>query len=231
MYIDFDVVEKKDGSVIVAVCEGVENLDYIKAVGKQVTEINIPATVKNIGPWVISDMPCVEHFSVSPRNKHFVEVDGCVYSADMSTLVAYPPSKVCDCFEIPSTVKHIAPGAFRGACQLKCVKIGKNVKVIGYEAFARAYSLEHIYIHQNVETIEYFLQECEDLDLYIMCRESLIIGSAKGSNIDRWCSKNAVRFCPLNEDQVEDFLASPTWNYTVPPMDEDECSQCFMKSL
>ena len=231
-YFDYVEIEKEDGSIILDVCEGIERLECFNINGwYPVTEVNIPASVKSIDFQVVVGMEYLKRFNVSPENKYFVEVDGCVYSADMSTLVAYPPSKACDCFEIPSTVECIAPGAFRGACQLKSVKIGKSVKVIGYEAFARAYSIERIYIDKNVETIEYFLQECEDLDLYIMYREDLVIGGAKGSNIDQWCRKNAVRFCPLNEDQVEDFLASSEWNDTVPPLDDYECSQCFMRNL
>ena len=231
MCIDFEVVERKDGSAIIDVCEGTKSMDYFGIISDDYVEVNIPSSVESIGSRLLSGIPHVGHFNVSPENRHFVEMDGCVYSADMQTLIAYPPSKACECFEIPLMVENIAPGAFRCASQLKSVKVGENVKTIGHEAFARAYSIERIYIDKNVQTIEYLLQECEDLDLYIMYREDLVIGGATGSAIEHWCRENATRFCPLEDSQVEDFLASSEWNSKAPMLDDDECWECMKKSM
>lgn len=231
-YFDYDEIENEDGSIIVDVCDGVERLEKFGLDGwYPVTEVNIPASVKSIDFQAVAGMDYLERFNVSPENKHFVEVDGCVYSSDMSTLIAYPPAKACDCFEIPSSVESIAPGAFWGVTKLKCVKVGKHVKRIGYEAFAAAFPIERIYIDKNVEAIEYFLEDSDYLEVHFMSRECLVIGSVAGSAIEHWCRENVVRFCPLNEDQVEDFLASSEWNDAVPPLDYYECSQSLKKSL
>lgn len=231
-YFDYVEIENEDGDIILNVCEGVKRLEQFDIDSRcPVIEINIPASVKTIDFQAVAGMDYLECINVSPESKHFVVVDGCVYSSDMKTLIIYPPAKACDCFEIPSTVESIAPGAFWGATDLKCVKVGKNVKSIGYEAFAAAFPIERIYIDKNVEAIEYFLEDSDYIEVHFMSRESLVIGGVAGSAIEHWCRENAVRFCPLNEDQVEDFLASSEWNDAVPPLDYYECSQCLKKSL
>lgn len=210
-YFEYDVIENEEGDIILNVCEGVERLERFDIDSwYPVIEINIPASVKTIDFQAVAGMDYLECINVSPESKYFVVVDGCVYSADMKTLVIYPPAKVCDCFEIPSTVESIAPGAFWGVTDLKCVKVGKNVKRIGYEAFAGSLCIERIYIDKGVEEISCLID-----DLY-ESREYLVIGGFSGSAIECWCYENAVRFCPLNEDQVEDFLSSPEWNEVVP---------------
>lgn len=210
MYSDYVEIEKEDGSIILDVCEGVDILRLDLCDWDDVTEVNIPASVKRIAFQAVVGLNFLERFNVSPENKYFVEVDGCVYSSDMKTLVLYPPAKACDCFEIPSTVERIAPGAFWGVNDLNCVKVGKNVKFIGYEAFAGSCCIERIYIDKGVEEINRLIDDLFE------SRKWLVIGGPSGSVIEQWCYENAVRFCPLSEDQVEDFLSSSEWNEVVP---------------
>ena len=208
---EYDVIENKNGDIILNVREGVERVDRFDLDSwYPVIEINIPASVKAIDFQAVAGMEFLDCINVDPESKYFVAVDGCVYSSDMKTLVLYPPAKACDCFEIPSTVESIAPGAFWGVTGLKCVKLGKNVKRIGYEAFAGSLCIERIYIDKGVEEINRLID-----DLY-ESREYLVVGGFSGSAIERWCYENAVRFCPLSEDQVEDFLSSPEWDEVVP---------------
>ena len=229
-YFDYVEIEKDDGSIILDVCEGVERLECFNVDGwYPVTEINIPASVKSIDFQVVAGMDWVERFNVSPENKHFVEIDGCVYSSDLRTFIVYPPAKECDCFEIPSTVERIAPGAFWGATSLKCVKVGKSVKSIGYEAFAAAFSIKRIYIDDSVDTIDYFLEKCDCFERYITSQQVLVIGGKIGSSIERWCHEHVVRFCSLNDDQIEDFLSSSKWNDIVVPIDYNEYIECLKK--
>lgn len=226
MYSDYVEIEKEDGSIILDVCEGVDILRLDLCDWDDVTEVNIPASVKRIAFQAVVGLNFLERFNVSPENEYFVEVDGCVYSSDMKTLVLYPPAKFCDCFEIPSTVESIAPGAFWGVNDLNCVKLGKNVKSIGYEAFAGSGCIERIYIDKGVEEINRLIDD------FIESRKWLVIGGPSGSAIEQWCYENAVRFCPLNEDQVEDFLSSSEWNDVVPSVYYFyECRERLKKGL
>lgn len=226
-YFDYVEIENEDGSIILDVCEGVERLECFDIDGwYPVTEVNIPASVKSIDFQVAVGMEYLERFNVSPESKYFVEVDGCVYSSDMKTLIIYPPAKACNCFEIPSTVESIAPGAFWGVCDLKSVKVGKNVKRIGYEAFTGSLCIERIYIDESVEEISRLIDDLHE------SREYLVIGGSSGSAIERWCYENAVRFCPLNKDQIEDFLSSPEWDELVPSVFYFyECRERLKKGL
>lgn len=227
MNMDFEFIEKNDGSIILDICEGVKRLTPLDICDDDITEINIPASVEIIDFQAVVGLDFVERFNVNPNNKRFVEVDGCVYSADMRTLIVYPPGKECECFEIPSTVEHIAPGAFWGVQVIESVKIGENVKSIGNEAFGAAWPLRRIFVGKNVNVIEYLFEKSNNFDLYMSARYGLVVGGVEGSPIEAWCNENAVRFCPLNEDQIENFVTSSEWNETVPELDLNYCWDCY----
>lgn len=228
----YNYIENNDGTVTLDFCEGVKDLSEpviwdLDNIDRRITQVNIPSTVESINCRFVEDMMYVERFQVNPANKHFIEVDDCVYSADMRELIAYPPNKSDRFFEIPSAVEGIAPWAFCCNNHLCCVNIGSNVKAIGRRAFDRAFSLQHIYIDKSVSEIEDFFCQCGDLDLYISVRASLIVAGVAGSAIERWCRENATYFLALKDDQVDDFITSPIWTRDIPELSDEEYLACW----
>lgn len=232
----YNYMENNDGTVTLDFCEGVKDLSEpviwdLDNIDGRITQVNIPSTVESINCRFVEDMMYVERFQVNPANEHFIEVDDCVYSADMRELIAYPPNKSDRFFEIPSAVEGIAPWAFCCNNHLCCINIGPNVKAIGRRAFGRAFSLQHIYIDKSVSEIEDFFCQCGDLDLYISVRASLIVAGVAGSAIERWCRENATYFLALKDDQVDDFITSPIWTRDIPELSDEEYLACWKRTL
>ena len=232
----YNYMENNDGTVTLDFCEGVKDLSEpviwdLDNIDGRITQVNIPSTVESINCRFVEDMMYVERFQVNPANEHFIEVDGCVYSADMRKLIAYPPNTAGCFFEIPSAVEVIAPWAFCCNNHLMCINIGSNVKVIGRRAFDRAYSLEHLYIDENVSEIEDFFCQCGDFDVYVNVRACVIVAGAAGSAVERWCRENATFFLALKDDQVNEFIASPVWTREIPQFSDEEYLACWDKRM
>lgn len=224
---NFSCITNEDGTKIIDICEGVQCLDestlgsFADPLG-EVVQINVPSTLECVSPLFWGRLDHVKRFKVHPMNKHFVDVDGCLFSADMREFVAFPPGKMVATYEIPSTVQVIAPRAFCLAGFLESIKVGAGVRKIGLDAFGFAWRLERIYIANSVTEIEDFFGLCGDLDCYISSRIGRMVGGVKGSAIEQWCLDNVVDFCVVHDDQVEDFLSSSAWNSTRPELSDEE---------
>ena len=72
---------------------------------------------------------------VSDENPHVKNVDGVIYSADMTELIIYPKSRQAKEFMIPDTVNCIDDRAFYNCVALEHVIIPRSVKKIGKYAF------------------------------------------------------------------------------------------------
>ncbi len=74
--------------------------------------LTIPAGIAYIGTSAFSGMADTTSIQVAAGNKVFASRDGVLYSADMTRLVQYPAGNPASSFTVPSTVTHIADGAF-----------------------------------------------------------------------------------------------------------------------
>ena len=77
----------------------------------------------------------LSHLQVSNGNPHVKNVDGVIYSADMTELVIYPKSRQAKEYMIPDTVNCIDDRAFYNCVALERVIIPRSVKKIGKYAF------------------------------------------------------------------------------------------------
>lgn len=85
---------------------------------------------------------------------YYVDVDGVLYSADMTELILYPAKKA-GTLEVPATVKKIHARAFLGAEGLTELTFaeGSALVEIGDEAFKRCKGLVSVTLPQNVATL------------------------------------------------------------------------------
>lgn len=72
--------------------------------------VKIPASVERIGVSAFDHCHAVSSFYMEKANDRFVAVNGVLYSADMTELVAYPFAKQENTLWIPETVKTIKCG-------------------------------------------------------------------------------------------------------------------------
>lgn len=97
-----------------------------------VTAVQIPASVTNIGKLAFADCKNLAYISVSPANPNYRDVDGVLYSADMTTLFLYPPMRAGSSATIRAVTTKIADMAF-----YRCV----NLSRISYTGSAEQWEL------------------------------------------------------------------------------------------
>lgn len=72
----------------------------------------IPSTVSSIGLYFNY---AVSEFDVAEDNPYYCDVDGVLYTKDMTTLVCFPAYMQIDEFTIPASVTKVSTGAFQNA--------------------------------------------------------------------------------------------------------------------
>ena len=86
-----------------------------------VTAIQIPATVQKIGDLAFAGCPNLTYIAVSEGNSAYRDEGGVLYSADGSTLIAYPASRGGTSVYIGKQVKRVSAMAFYGCKYLSVV--------------------------------------------------------------------------------------------------------------
>lgn len=86
---------------------------------------------------VFSGCTALREYVVSPRSRKYRAVDGVVFSRDGRKLIAYPPGRRCDRYDIPETVTEVCAWAFLEA-PAQVVYVPETVKTFSKVAADRA---------------------------------------------------------------------------------------------
>lgn len=151
----------------------------------------------------------IHKLTVDNENKHFIVKDGILYSSDLEKIVKFPPKQEKEYYEIPSHVKTIGKFAFADTNCLQCIKVGNNVSMIEEGAFACFLDLRHIYIDKDVDIKDSWIFFTYDELRDYICFGGLIVGTKHGSKFEKLFAEEAVNFCHLEDDEIDDFLKSP----------------------
>ena len=87
--------------------------------GSSVEEIEIPANITNIQPGVFAGLSNLGWIEADAANPAYVTVDGVLYTADGTVLLAFPAAWT-GIFQVPESVKSFAESAFDGT-NLECI--------------------------------------------------------------------------------------------------------------
>ena len=87
--------------------------------GSSVEEIEIPANITNIQPGVFAGLSNLGWIEADAANPAYVTVDGVLYTADGTVLLAFPAAWT-GTFQVPERVKSFAESAFDGT-NLECI--------------------------------------------------------------------------------------------------------------
>lgn len=87
--------------------------------GSSVEEIEIPANITNIQPGVFAGLSNLGWIEADAANPAYVTVDGVLYTADGTVLLAFPAAWT-GTFQVPGSVKSFAESAFDGT-NLECI--------------------------------------------------------------------------------------------------------------
>lgn len=99
-------------------CSGIA-AGALAALGSQVEEIEIPANITEIQPGAFAGLSNLGWIEADEANPAYVTVDGVLYTADGTVLLAFPAAWT-GTFQVPESVKSFAEGAFDGT-NLECI--------------------------------------------------------------------------------------------------------------
>ncbi|MDE7361606.1 MAG: leucine-rich repeat domain-containing protein [Oscillospiraceae bacterium] len=118
-------------------------------------EINIPSSVEEIHTMFVyqSGVSCI---NVDPKNPHFRSVDGVLFTADLKTLISYPPMNAAEEYSVPDGTECILFDAFARSKNLKKVTIPHSVSELGGEVFRSCESLLSVEIMGKITEIKGF---------------------------------------------------------------------------
>ena len=88
---------------------------------EEIKTVQIPSTVSRIGSRAFGSCISLVYISVDSKNKSFCDIDGVLYSADMTMLIHYPASSAASSIDISSKVKRIEDMAFYNCASLKTI--------------------------------------------------------------------------------------------------------------
>ncbi|MBQ9531692.1 MAG: leucine-rich repeat protein [Eubacterium sp.] len=121
--------------------------------------------------------PSLEQITVDDDNPNYTDVDGVLFSKDLSILIQYPMGKEGPTYKVPDETKTIGWSAFEGVYDddygsAKIISVDlNNVSLIENDAFYNCKSLENI-IATNVSLIENnAFYNCESLENIIATTE------------------------------------------------------------
>lgn len=121
----------------------VSSIDGEAFKGSEITIIEIPESVEEIGKYAFSD--CL-HLSEAYLPYTLGKIDECLFSGDISLSIV----------EMPDFATSIEREAFRGCTSLKSIAIPAMIKVIEINAFASCTALESISFGNSLESIGYY---------------------------------------------------------------------------
>ena len=99
-------------------CSGIA-AGALAALGSQVEEIEIPANITAIQPGAFAGLSNLGWIEADGENPAYVTIDGVLYMADGTVLLAFPAAWT-GTFQVPESVKSFAEGAFDGT-NLECI--------------------------------------------------------------------------------------------------------------
>ena len=105
--------------------------------------INLGNRFQTFNPVVFYNTPTLEQVNVDENNPHYLSVDGVLFTSNLDTLVTYPPAYPTEQYDIPQSMRTLAPYSFYNAQQLKSVNLS-SVNVVDTMAFFQCRALEEV---------------------------------------------------------------------------------------
>ena len=117
------------------------------------TSITIPDSVTTIGDNAFANCTSMMTIEVGAGNMNFTEINGVLFNAEKTMLIAYPADKTGANYKIPNGVTSIGDYAFGNCTSLSSITIPDSVTSIGSNAFTYCNSLTNITIPDSVTSI------------------------------------------------------------------------------
>lgn len=126
--------------------------------------IEIPENMVNMGKYLFLGCTSLDEFSVDEDNEMFCDVDGILFTKDMTTLIRYPEAIESTEYRIPDGCTSLANGSFVDAVHLKSVDLNQAT-IFGMDVFFRCTGLKEIVFPEGTEELgAYMMGYCSSLE-------------------------------------------------------------------
>ena len=126
------------------------SIEYAAFSYSKIDSLHIPESIEQIQTTAFEKAEQLQNIFVKANNQYYQDVDGVVFSKDLSTLVFFPCGRT-DSYNIPQTCAQLAANAFHGS-QLSKVQLSSNINEIPEMAFYEAH-IRYIYLHEGIRQI------------------------------------------------------------------------------
>ncbi|WP_269477841.1 leucine-rich repeat domain-containing protein [Hominibacterium faecale] len=162
----------------------------------------LPKSLENLQASNFVYCPKLKAIDVSDENQQYCDMNGVLFSKDLSRLYCYPAGKPQTFYLIPQTVKVVEYSAFNSSRNLRHIDMSDAVEKIFAGAFNQCTGLEIIRLSDGLSTMHQAFMDCKKL-------KSITI-PPKLEKLDGWmftgCENLESVYLPENI-QIEDDYA------------------------
>lgn len=182
--------------------------------------VELPSTVVKLNLGVFDGCVNISEVIVDENNEYYKDVEGVVFSKDGSELLFFPKGRMTENLEyiVPTGVKVISDGAFRGVRYIERVVISNTVTHIGKDAFSNSYQLATLEFApldegQTAEALtigESAFEGCSRIASIVLPERTEVIGAKAFYNV----SIRSIEF-PTGVTTIGDYAFSKSGLTTV----------------
>ncbi len=115
--------------------DGLEKIEESAFIGTGLIRVTLPAALHTLGDGAFADCAALTEILVDAGNSSYTSLDGVLFDASKTTLLAYPAGKTDADYTIPVGTKTVGKHAFQGAQNLRTVAIPDGVETVSEYAF------------------------------------------------------------------------------------------------
>jgi hypothetical protein len=181
--------------------EGVTTLGAQTLYGTNLTELNIPSGLTTIGGNAIQDIRTLERINVDSNNSNYADIDGVLYTKDLTSLILYPAGNSRTTYTVPTGTTEIGESAFYYS-KLTEINLPSGLLEIGSHAFEYCYEITTLTIPSTVTKIGY--------NIFNGLYQSLKIQSVIFENTEGWkANKTSISSTDLaNPTTAKNYLVT-----------------------
>ncbi len=117
-----------------------------------VADVTLPASLTYLGVGAFAECSQLQTISAETASTVCISVDGVLYNADKTSILAYPAGRDASEYTIEATATSVGEAAFSGAKKLKKINLPSSLSFIGREAF-RGSGLNEVNITESITHI------------------------------------------------------------------------------
>ena len=117
--------------------------------------VTLPASLSSLGTGAFMGCSALTDINTAAGSQAFSSSEGVLFSADGSTLAAYPPGRTSSSYTVPDSVAAISPAAFADCDNLVSVYIPDSVTDFGGGRFVDCAALSSVRLPETLTVLDY----------------------------------------------------------------------------